>query len=235
MSRSQNLYHLQELDTALDNALHRIQEIDALLKDQSALEKAQEQYEKSQAIHTENQKALKNAEYDVSIQNEKLEQNQKKLYSGGITNPKELEDLQLESNSLSKYLQVLEERQLEAMLIADQSQADLAAAEVILKEVTQATEQEHNALTQEKENLEAKTMTLSDQKAHYIGTEDLPDLPAYKSLREASGGIAVTLMTDSSCSSCGASIPSAIEQTAKSPTNLAFCPTCKRILHPRGQ
>ena len=170
MSRSQNLYILQEIDTALDHAHLRIQEIDTLLKDQSALDNAQKHFQKSEAIHAENQKALKNAEHEVITQNEKLDQNQKKLYSGGITNPKELEDLQLESNSLSKYLQVLEERQLEAMLIADQSQADLASASEILQEATQATERDHAALAQEKKNLEAKIKTLDDQKNHYLKT-----------------------------------------------------------------
>ena len=232
MSRSRALYMLQELDTKLDTARNRVHEISRLLQDTSILHKAQKQREAAAAIHEEKTKILKNAEHEVALQNQKLEQNQKKLYGGGVTNPKELEDLQLESDSLTKYLHVLEERQLEAMLAADQSQGDLAEAESRLKTITQKTEKEHALLREEQEALESEVSKLDEQKKRYLDTQDLPDLDIYKSIRKNSGGIAVTVMADSSCLSCGAHIPSAIEQTAKSPTKLAFCPTCKRILHP---
>jgi predicted nucleic acid-binding Zn-ribbon protein len=232
MSRSRALYLLQELDTNLDTARNRIQEINLLLKDKAALEKARQDQQSAASIHQKRSKTLKNAEHEVALQNQKIEQNQKKLYGGGISNPKELEDLQLESLSLAKYLQVLEERQLEAMLAADQSQEELDAAELTLQTITQATEKEHASLKEESKKLSEELSKQEDQKNRYIETEELPDLPDYQSLRDRSGGIAVTLMVDSSCLSCGANIPSAIEQTAKSPTKLAFCPTCGRILHP---
>ena len=232
MSRSQSLYRLQQFDTRLDNAHKRIQEINHILKDRSALEEAIKIRQNFDEIHAGNQKSLKTAEHEVALQSAKLEQNQQKLYGGMITNPKELEDLQLESVALKKYLKVLEERQLEAMLASDQSQADLDAASAKLDEVTRNSAAEQDLLNEEKNTLEAEIATLSDKKKRYLETEDLPDLPVYQSLRESSGGFAVTLMIESSCSSCGASIPSAIEQVAKSPSKLAFCPTCKRILHP---
>jgi predicted nucleic acid-binding Zn-ribbon protein len=232
MSRSHSLYLLQQLDTGLDNAQKRIQEINNLLKDSSALDEAIKIHHNFESIHADNLKSQKTAEHEVALQNAKLDQNQQKLYSGAITNPKELEDLQLESNSLKRYLQVLEERQLEAMLASDQSQADLDAAAANLEEITQRSASEHKILNVEKNSLESELTSLTGKRTHYLDTEVLPDLPVYQSLRGSSGGIAVTLMVDSSCSSCGASIPSAIEQAAKSPAKLAFCPTCKRILHP---
>ena len=232
MSRSQSLFQLQQLDTALDNAHKRIQEIELILQDRKDLTETEIIHKNMEAAHGESAKALKNAEQEVALQNTKLEQNQKKLYSGIITNPKELEDLQLESNALKKYLSVLEERQLETMLDFDQSRNDLSTARDRLTEITQNRENLHRSLNNEKKQLESEISTIEEQKLRYLDSEDLPDLPAYDSLRKASGGIAVTLMIDSSCSSCGANIPSAIEQEAKSPTKLAFCPTCKRILHP---
>ena len=112
MNRSQTLFLLQQLDTGLDNAQYRIQEINNLLQNRSALDEAIIIRQEMESLHAENSKSLKIAEGEVSLQNAKLEQNQQKLYSGIVTNPKELEDLQMESNSLTKYLHVLEERQL---------------------------------------------------------------------------------------------------------------------------
>ena len=232
MSRSYSLFTLQQFDTGLDDATKRIREINLKLQDRTAVEEAQKDHNKFELIHSKSTKALENAEHEVAQQTAKIEQNQKKLYSGTITNPKELEDLQLESNSLNKYLQVLEERQLEAMLASEQSQSDLDAASRRLAEVTQTKDQEQKSLEKEKNSLEAAISSLTAQKTRYLETEDLPDLQIYHSLREKCGGIAVTLMTESSCTSCGANIPSAIEQAAKSPSKLAYCPTCKRILHP---
>ena len=232
MSRSSALNHLQQLDTGLDNARKRIQEIDIQLKDRSPVEKASEIQRSLSEIHDQKTQVLKEAEQEVSLQHIKLDQNQKKLYSGAVTNPKELEDLQMEASSLTKYIQVLEERQLKAMLEADQSQSDLDAASTQLEEVTLELDMEHQSLEDEKNNLEAELISLDSEKSSYLNSENIPDLPTYESLRNSSGGIAVTLMRDASCSSCGANIPSAIEQVAKSPTNLAFCPTCNRILHP---
>ena len=232
MSRSRSLFELQQLDTGLDNAHKRIQEIDHILQDRKALEEAESIQRSMEAAHADTSKALKNAEHEVDLQNTKLDQNQKKLYSGVITNPKELEDLQLESTALKKYLAVLEERQLEAMLVFDQSRNDLDAASEKLAEIKQDREMLHGSLNDERNQLESEITTLTEQKTRYLDTEDLSDLPVYKSLRKTAGGIAVTIMIDSSCSSCGASIPSAIEQEAKSPAKLAYCPTCKRILHP---
>ena len=79
MSRAQSLFILQELDTGLDQAQKRIQEINLILQDSSLLDKALEIYQELEIIHAEKSASLKNAEHEVSLQNKKIEQNQKKL------------------------------------------------------------------------------------------------------------------------------------------------------------
>jgi predicted nucleic acid-binding Zn-ribbon protein len=231
MGRSESLYHLQQLDTAIDSARKRVSEIDRILGDDKSLKKAQGIFSKAQTESVDKTSLLKIAEKQVADQNTKIEQNQKKLYSGAITNPKELEDLQLEATSLTKYLHVLEDKQLEAMLAAEEGQAVLDQASAALESVMLQRESEHKDLLQEKAELLASISNTEREKDLYLSSESLPDLDEYRSLRESTGGIAVTLMVSSSCMSCGANIPSAIEQQARSPSNLAFCPTCKRILY----
>jgi len=122
MSRSKTLYQLQQFDTEIDQSLKRIQEIDSILYNRKELDNALKVQEKDHIFLGEKKQNQKSAEQDVDTQNGKLTQNQNKLYSGAITNPKDLEDLQMESASLQKYLSVLEERQLEAMLESDHAQ-----------------------------------------------------------------------------------------------------------------
>ena len=232
MGRSKILNQLQQYDTQIDSASKRIREIDALLGDNKLLSDALEIQSNTEHVLTEKKKVLASAEVVVEDHSLKIDQNQKKLYSGSVTNPKDLEDLQLESESLNKYLSVLEERQLEAILEMDEAQNDFNNTSSEVAAIKLKMESEHTDLTAEKNDLKHSITEATTQKDSFLSSNDIPDLQTYLSLRKSSGGIAVTLMISSSCSSCGANIPSAIAQEARSPVKLAFCPTCRRILHP---
>lgn len=232
MSRSKTLYQLQIFDSGIDQAIKRIQAIELILSDTKEFDIALKNKEEHNNILDEKRKALKSTEHTVEVQNQKIAQNQNKLYSGAITNPKDLEDLQLESTSLLKYLSVLEERQLEAMLEFDQAQVNYDQISAQVEEISLKKQTESEILSAEIINLESTISTLQDNRSTLLTGTDLLELSIYEALRKSSGGIAVTLMIKSSCSSCGSNIPSAIEQEARSPTKLSFCPSCKRILCP---
>jgi predicted nucleic acid-binding Zn-ribbon protein len=231
MNRSKILYQIQQYDSELDNSHRRIKEIDIILNDHAEIIKAISVQDELKDKFDEKQKLLKQAEHQVEDQTLKIDQNQKKLYSGTITNPKELEDLQMESDSLGKYLTVLEERQLEAMIEHDQAKANLDQASAIVEELSNQKQLSDSKLKTEKEELEIRVKELQEEKESTLKSTDIPDLVTYEKLRKNLNGIAVTLMISNSCSSCGSNIPSAIAQEARSPKTLVNCPTCKRILH----
>jgi hypothetical protein len=232
MSRSKTLYQLQQFDTEIDKSLKRIQEIDKILCNRKELDNALKVQEKDHIFLGEKKQNQKSAEQNVDTQNAKLTQNQNKLYSGAITNPKELEGLQMESASLQKYLSVLEERQLEAMLEADQAQDVFSKSSALVDKLTQDKQSEDEIISTEKSELESKIVTLQNTRASFLDNTEILDLSIYERLRKSSSGIAVALMINSSCTACGSNIPSAKEQEARSPKKLSFCPACKRILNP---
>lgn len=232
MSRSKTLYQLQQYDSGIDQAIKRIQSIDSILGDTTEFDSALKKQVELKIFLDEKQKILKSAEHTVEVQNQKIAQNQNKLYSGAITNPKDLEDLQLESTSLLKYLSVLEERQLEAMLEFDQAQVNYDQISAQVEEISLKKQTESEILSAEKSDLESGISSLRSDREALLTRAEILELPIYEILRKSSGGIAVTLMQNSSCSACGSNIPSAIEQEARSPKKLSFCPACKRILHP---
>ena len=232
MSRSKTLFQLQQYDSELDSSFRRIAEIDLLISDTTELDKLHLIQDQRKHEYDEKQNALQSAENQVADQYHKIEQNEKKLYSGAITNPKELEDLQLEYQSLKKYLSVLEERQLEVMLVSDQAMSLYNEITTQLDDLSLKKNSENEKLLIEKHKLEDQITTVEKDRTQYLRINAMPDLSVYTSLRKSLGGIAVTLMKNSRCSSCGANIPSAIEQEARSPGNLSSCPACKRILHP---
>ncbi|MCJ7734626.1 MAG: hypothetical protein MUP11_08755 [Anaerolineales bacterium] len=231
MGQSETLFQLQKFDTEIDKSYRRIAEIDTALNDRKELDSAIADQQKTHDILTEKQILLSEAEQLVADQNKKIDQNQKKLYGGLVSNPKELEDLQLEYTALSTYLTVLEERQLEDMVITDQAKEtyDQATSQVNL--LTSQQETDHAEFRSEKEKLTGLISITTGKKDKFLTTNNIPDLPLYESLRKSLGGIAVTLMVSNGCSSCGANIPSAIAQEARSSVKMAACPTCKRILY----
>jgi predicted nucleic acid-binding Zn-ribbon protein len=232
MGRSKTLYQVQQYDTQIDNATRRIQEINAILADSKSLDKAKNIEIDAEMELARKKKILTSTETVVRDHSLKIDQNQKKLYGGFVTNPKDLEDLQLESVSLNNYLSVLEERQLEAMLDMEEAQKVFNTASSEVTTIKAKMEIEHADLITEREELDRSITDATIQKETFLASNEIPDLSTYQTLRKSLGGISVTLMISDSCSSCGANIPSAIAQEARSPMKLAFCPTCKRILHP---
>ncbi len=232
MSLSKTLYKLQQIDSELDFARKRIDIIDSILNDHQEINLARQTQEEHQKYLAEKQGDLKFAEYNVEDQNQKITKNQQRLYGGAITNPKELEDLQLEFTSLQNFLSVLEDRQLEAMLDMEQAQETYNQSASYAEEISHRKETENAVLQSEKGELVSRIEILEENRNDHIVDTTILDLPTYEKIRKSSGGIAVTLMVGNSCSACGASIPSAIEQEVRSPTKMSFCPACKRILHP---
>ena len=96
MSRVSSLYRLQELDTEIDNNHARIEEINTILADNSELAALREALEGAEVALKEARTENSTANHAVLSQRDKIEGNDKKLYGGAVTNPKELEDLQLE-------------------------------------------------------------------------------------------------------------------------------------------
>jgi len=232
MSRSEILYQLQQFDSELDKSSKRIHEIEEILGDREQLKKAITTREEISDILADKNLVLKQAENNVEDQSFKIAQNQKKLYSGVVTNPKDLEDLQLEAETLQRYLGVLEERQLEAMLDAESCQKEYDQAAANVEEISDSLSARDNELNAEKSNLITTIEKNEQAKKVFLAGDDIPDLQTYQSLRKSLNGIAVALMISDSCRSCGSNIPSAIAQEVRSPGKMTSCPTCRRILHP---
>ena len=160
MSFSKTLHKLQQIDSEIDQSNKRIEEIKIRLSDNQVLDSALKTQTEHKLILDDKQKILKTSELAVEDQNLKIVKNQNNLYGGVITNPKELEDLQLESASLQKYLTVLEERQLEAMLEYDQALSTYNQSALNAEEISSNKQAEAEVLMVEKDNLKLKVSQL---------------------------------------------------------------------------
>ncbi|MBK5108033.1 MAG: hypothetical protein JJE12_07865 [Anaerolineales bacterium] len=232
MSLSFKLFRLQQIDTTLDKAHARISEIDRLLADDLEIRLAQQQSDSAQKKIFEAEKNLRFAEANVKEQRIKIERSQAALYGGKIVNPKELQDLQYESEALKRYLVTVEDLQLEAMLALDEAESKFNAAEEQREATSLQVAVIKDQLTGEKSELVHDLEVNEFKRTAAISGIDDPVLRQYEKMRKLKNGIAVARIIDKTCAACGSTLTAATFSSAKVPTKIARCDACGRILYP---
>lgn len=222
------LFRLQQVDRQIDRARSQLNAIQKTLENDSELKQA---LNKVEAAQTENHRAwheMKTAEAAVQAQKIKIEQTESSLYSGNVKNPKELQDLQMESASLKKHLATLEERELEAMITAESANAAYQSAKNALELLQAKRGHEHKKLIEDKEALIKHIKSLEDEREASLAPMDSNILQSYEDLRKHKRGIAVSEIEDNACAACGTDIHPATQQNARK--QIVHCPSCGRIL-----
>jgi hypothetical protein len=231
MSEPFKLYRLQQIDSQVDDVNARLEEIGAALAEDQVIRDARSAAEESTRAEQATQKDLRGAEEEVKAQQEKIEQNQASLYGGKVTNPKELQDLQMEAEALTRHLRTLEDAQLEKMMHVESTQDAAKLARANLEAVRAQRDVDHRTLGSEQEKLTMELSRLQEERASAAHGIPEEDMRVYSSLREIKGGQAVAKVLNKTCSACGAELSASLSQAARSPNQLARCDTCKRILY----
>lgn len=231
MNPSFKLFRLQQIDSQHDKAQDRLQEIAIILKQDEELRRAETRVRKTQIQLEAVRKALRQAEENVRGQRLKIEQTESTLYGGKVRNPKELQDLQNESAALKRYLEVLEERQLEAMFTVDESEAAYESAQKNLERVEESRAEQHRELMDERRQLQAESARLEEERHATTRTIENEHLRLYEELRPRRRGIAVAKVSDRACAACGTTLNAALLHQARSPSKITLCSSCGRILY----
>lgn len=231
MSRPFKLYRLQQIDSQLDWIHNRLLEIEAALQDDATLRQASEATQQSENTHQAALKALRQTEDNVSQLRLKIEQNEASLYGGKIRNPKELKDLENEVASLKRYLSVLEDRQLEAMLVEEDAVASHELAREAMEKARADFEHRCGDLIREKEKILKDQERLDEERRAAIGSILPEDMAQYVQLRKTRRGVAVAMVVERACSACGSTLNAALLNAVHSPNQITLCDACGRILY----
>lgn len=230
MSQSLNLYRLQTLDTKIDGIKSRLKTIQLALSDDQQLNKAIKKYEKAQAESKNKRVELRQIEDKVEAQRLKRKTNQSALFSGKIKNPKELQDLEMESEALIKYITQLEDEQLDAMIAYEAAEEAEEQAKKALTQVKGSSAEENASLLGEKTRLEIELERFLREREAVIQSIPANNLNLYQDLRKKKRGSAVVAVSDGGCGICGQSLTPAEMQSIRASNQLVFCPSCERIL-----
>lgn len=231
MSAAFNLFRLQLADSSLSQARTRQELVVAALDDDAETREARQQAQLARDAHLRTENSLRQAEYETQAARVKLQQVESSLYAGTVSNPKDLQELQRDSESLKRQLAALEDRQLEVMLALEEAESADAAAQSLLESTLASVAQHTSALEAERASLQGEIERLETERQAIAQGLDTQSLAHYDALRAQKRGVAVAALADGVCSVCGAPLPPSQRQAAHISEQLIHCPSCGRLLY----
>jgi predicted nucleic acid-binding Zn-ribbon protein len=230
MIPSQALYRLQTMDLAIAQKRIRLAEIDAILSKDETVANARKSLEAAETVAKPWQTRARDLDLEIKGVVQKIQTNDKNLYSGKVSNPKELQEMQDEIVALKRRQSQLEDELLDAMLHSEDSQVTVDAARKKLDEVQARWAGSQMDMLNEKQRLEAEVRDLEAKRKEAAAAIDKASLTTYEALRTKKRGQAVALLKGDSCSACAVSQTSNKVQQVRQDPALVYCDSCGRIL-----
>jgi predicted nucleic acid-binding Zn-ribbon protein len=235
MSRWDALLVVQEHDTTADQLAHRRKalperaELDQLMGQLTGLEAEATEIE---GRRHELARAQQRLEDEIAAVSDKAAQHDKNLYSGAVTNPRELQAMQDEIGALKRRISQLEDQELELMEQIEPLDADLAKLSGQRDDLDGAASALRARIAEGEVAVDAELAVVQTERAA-AAAEVADDLLAlYEELRPKSGGIAIARMVGGHCGGCHLALSAVeVDRIRKlPPEEPAICEECGRLL-----
>jgi predicted nucleic acid-binding Zn-ribbon protein len=230
-SKAAALYQLQQLDLEVERLNAEEQSISAALRDDSALRQATQELEAARHTLRQRQRVQQQAEQELASLAERIKAHQDRLYSGSISNPRELGALQQEIQHLRETHSAQEDRVLEAMSAVDDAQAALTDKAAKRDAAEQARQHEQGALQERLRQAEEKLNDLRQRRQRQAESCEAALLQRYEQARKARGGKVVALAEGGTCQWCRVTLRVSEMQRLRLGAEIVTCSNCGRILH----
>jgi len=230
MTTVRQLYELQELDLEIAQCRGLIASIDAQLGAEAELDTLHKELETQRVSLNQLRLQQRAHELDAESARGKLRDVEGKLYSGSITNLREMEGYQKEATFLRDQLRVLDDRLLETMVDLDEAQEKLRSLEVGYGQASEGWQIRQVELAEERKKLEETVATLEARRQQLILGVGQQELKLYEGLRLSKAGVAVAKVERGLCRGCRMSLPTHQLQRARVGREPVLCNSCGRIL-----
>lgn len=229
----QRLLEVQHHDGAIARLVHRkstMPEAQRLSQLRGQLDELQADLEIAHKQAQEVSREQTRLEGEIQLLEEKTTREEQRLFSGGVSNPKELSSLQAEVAMLKKKRSDLEDGLLDVMVQKD----DAIATE-------QRLDSERTELSRESETLGVTVAKLTSEIDAELDEHTrersalVPSLPEdllklYEQLRSAKGGVGVAALRGDTCEGCHTKLPAREVERLRAEGGLQRCDNCRRIL-----
>ena len=233
MTEGEALLALQEQDLAITRAeksLDQLPEKMAVLQLRKRLKEIEAVRDKAAAYCRKADALVAKSNDEASSVQDKIDTEQAKVLSGKISNPKELQNLTRELDSLKRRKDAIEHVELGLMEKAEMGVAQLAKVEAALAEGSAREAVLLDAFKVKGGQLTTRIAAMRRERAKMADAVPPPLLERYESVRAAKHGIAVGRLAGDLCSACRTQIPAGKAQALQGGPQVAECPNCRRIL-----
>jgi predicted nucleic acid-binding Zn-ribbon protein len=230
MTSTRQLYSLQELDLALARVESQKAEAEQEMDMRMAWDVVEAALQAERDQLQELQKAYRLDQLEADSPRQRSAELDAKLYSGAITNPRELESLQQEASNVRAQVERMDAALLELSLKTEESQRKCAALEKQLSDARAAWESRQVELREQLKRLTAEQEKIAAQRAQLAASVEPAELSRYERLRKAKGGQAVAKVERGLCQACRMSLPTQQLQRVRTGRQTVLCSSCGRML-----
>ncbi len=228
METTRQLYQLQELDIEIEQAEQSLALKNGQLGNRETLDAARDKLASGQKLLDELKHQRRDAEGQVDDVLSKIKAAEQQLYSGKITNPKELSNLQHEINTLKSKSDELQDKALGIIELVEASEKGVAAVSSEYKIVEEEWHRQQQQLAGEIEQLKVSLVDLKQERGQLAGQIDAPVIALYTKIRQQKKQ-AVAKVEQGICRACRISLSASALQKARSGQPVQ-CGSCGRIL-----
>ncbi len=228
MTIAELLYQLQQIDETTRAKQRRLADVEAQLGESDELREARSRLSKAEATLHELERRQRVQELELESVEDKLKAEESRLYSGRVTNPKELAGLQKEVRYLKHRRTELEDILLETMVSREEATTHVREQKEILKKVEARWERDQSALLTERDELQAAIAEANGRRAELVNQIPPHALNTYEYLMRTKG-LAVAVVEKGMCTGCRVSL-SAVDRQRVGSDELVTCSNCGRVL-----
>jgi uncharacterized protein len=235
MSRWAALLTVQEHDTRTDQLNHRIETLPVrsdLAQLEDDIQAVEDQLADAQRRRDELGRSQQRLEDEIASLTERANQAEKQLYSGSVTNPRELQAFQDDVASIRRRIGQLEDDELEIMELVEPVDAERAQLTGERERLDAEGARLRTALGEAESELAAELAVVQAERE--TAAAEVPDelWPEYDKLRARFGGVGIARLVGSTCQGCHLALPAVeVDRIRRLPLDEAVhCEECGRLL-----
>ena len=229
------LLTVQERDSEADQLRHRRDSLPqrvALAEQQAHIARVDSELAALGDRIVELQRTQKRLEDEVATIEAKGEAENKKMYSGTVTSPRELQAMQEEIEGLTRRQRALEDELLDVLEALEPLTEEADGLEARRDELAAEADRIAAELAESEREIDAQLAEVEADRAR-LAADVAPDLLAtYQKLRDHLGGVGVARLEGTQCTGCHLSLPATELDAVRraDPSAVLFHEECGRIL-----
>ena len=232
MTNIKQLYLLQEFDLALERLQEEKAKAEQELSSGLLISHVETAFQEENELLPQVQSQHRIRQLEVESLRERSVRLESQLYSGDVTNPRDLESLGQEVNQVRQLLEQQDAELLELSVQAEESQNRRDSLERELSDGRAAWQVRQAELQEQVDRWNLEVEAVSTKRKDLADTLDASEVQHYEGLRRAKGGLAVAKVERGLCQACRMALPTQQQQRVRIGRQTVLCSSCGRILIP---